>query len=106
MKTAFNDDKGRPLTYFWKELKRANVTSTKSRKRETRKRLNEHFPITFVDDEETPEPQTEPEKPKPDIDKVFNHVHQLLTNDEFLEDCFMLFGKQKDKIMIEIPVDA
>ena len=37
--------------------------------------------------------------------KVFNHVHQLLTNDEFLEDYFTLFGKHKDRIIIEIPVD-
>ena len=47
-------------------------------KRETRKRLNEQFPNKFVDEEEIPEPQ-----PEPDIDKVFNHVHQLLMNDEF-----------------------
>ena len=26
-------------------------------------------------------------------------------NDEFLEDYFMLFGKHKDRIIIEIPVD-
>ena len=70
-------------------------------KREIRKQLNEQFPNKFVDDE----PQPEPEKPKPDIDKVFNHVHQLRMNDEFLEDYFMLFGKHKDRIIIEIPVD-
>ena len=74
-------------------------------KREIRKRLNEQFPNEFVDEEETPEPQPEPEKPKPDIDKVFNHVYQLLMNDEFLEDYFMLFGKHKNRIIIEIPVD-
>ena len=74
-------------------------------KREIRKRLNEQFPHKFVDEEETPEAQPEPEKPKPDIDKVFNHVHQLLMNDEFLEDYFMLFGKHNDRIIIEIPVD-
>ena len=67
-------------------------------KKEIRKRLNEQFPNKFVDEEE-------PEKPKPNIDKVFNHVHQLLMNDEFLEDYFMLFGKHKDRIIIEIPVD-
>ena len=70
-------------------------------KKEIRKRLNEQFPDKFVDEE----PQPEPEQPKPDIDKVFNHVHQLLMNDEFLEDYFMLFGKHKDRIVIEIPVD-
>ena len=74
-------------------------------KREIRKRLNEQFPNKFIDEEETPEPQPEPEKPKPDIDEVFNHVRQLLMNDEFLEDYFMLFGKHKDRIIIEIPVD-
>ena len=74
-------------------------------KKEIRKRLNELFLSKFVDEEETPERQPEPEKPKPDIDKVFNHVHQLLMNDEFLEDYFMLFGKQKDRIVMEIPVD-
>ena len=74
-------------------------------KREIRKRLNEQFPNKFVDEEETPEPQPEPEKPKPDIDKVFNHVHQLLMNDELFEDYFMLFCKHKDRMVLEIPVD-
>ena len=73
-------------------------------KKEIRKRLNEQFPNKFVGEEETPEPQPEPEKPKPDIDKVFNHVHQLLMNDEFLKDYFMPFGKHKDRVIIEIPV--
>ena len=36
---------------------------------------------------------------------AFNHAHQLLMNDEFLEGYFMLFGKHKDRIVIEIPVD-
>ena len=40
-------------------------------KKELRKRLNEQFPNKFVDGE-TPEPQPELEKPKPDIDKVFS----------------------------------
>ena len=74
-------------------------------KKAIRKQLNEQFPNKFVDAEETPDPQPEPEKPKPDIDKVFNHVHQLLMNDESLEDYFMLFGKHRDRIIIEIPVD-
>ena len=72
-------------------------------KREIRKRLNEQFPYKFVDEEDTPEPQPEPDQPKPDIGKVFYHVHQLLMNDGFLEDYFMLFGKRKDRILIEIP---
>ena len=71
-----------------------------------RKRLNEQFPNRFVDEGETQEPQPEPEKPKPDIDKVFNHVQQLLLNDVLLEDYFILFGKHKDRIMIEIPVNS
>ena len=74
-------------------------------KRVIHKRLNEQFPNRFVDEGETSEPQPEPEKPKPDIDKVFNHVQQLHMNDESLEDYYMLFGKHKDKLVIEIPVD-
>ena len=74
-------------------------------KKAIRKRLNEQCPNKFVDEEEPEKPKSEPEKPKPNIDKVFNHVHQLLMNDEFLEDYFMLFGKHKDRIIIEIPVD-
>ena len=53
-----------------------------------------------------PEPQPAPEKPKPAIDKVCFHVHQLLMNDEFREDYFMPFGKHKDRISTEIPVDV
>ena len=83
-------------------------------KKVIRKRLNEQFPNRLVDEEETPEhevscsirePQPEPERAKPDIDKIFNHVQQLLMNDELLEDYFTLFGKHKDRIVIEIPVD-
>ena len=74
-------------------------------KKEIRKRLNEQFPNKFVDEEEPEKPKSEPKKPKPDIEKVFNHVHQLLMNDEFLEDYFMLFGKHKDRVIIEILVD-
>ena len=69
------------------------------------KLLNEQFPSRFVDEEETSEPQPEPEKPKPNIYKLFNHVQQLLLNDELLEDYFILFGKHKDRIVIEIPVN-
>ena len=83
------------------ELQAEIKAEYEKQKREIRKRLNEQFPHRFVDDE----PQPEPEKPKPDIDKVFNHVHQLLMKDEFLEDYFMLFGKHKDRMIIEIPVD-
>ena len=72
-----------------------------TQKREIRKRLNEQFPNKFVDGE----PQPEPEKPKSNMDKVFNHVHQLLMNDELFEYDCMLFGTHKDRIIIEIPVD-
>ena len=73
-------------------------------KREIRKRLNEQFPNKFQDEPEKEE-QPEDEKPKPDINKLFNHVNQLLMNDEFLEDYFLIFQKHKDRISIEIPVD-
>ena len=84
------------------ELQAEIKAEYEKQKRETRKRLDEQFPNKFVDEEE---PQPEPEKLKPDIDKVFHHVHQLLMNDEFLEDYFMLFGKHKDSTIIEIPTD-
>ena len=73
-------------------------------KREIRKRLNEQFPNKFQDEPEKEE-QPEDENPKPDINKLFNHVNQLLMNDEFLEDYFLIFQKHKDRRIIEIPVD-
>ena len=42
-------------------------------KREIRKRLNEQFPNKFQDEPEKEE-QPEDENPKPDINKLFNHV--------------------------------
>ena len=42
---------------------------------------------------------------KSEIQEVFDHVHQLLMNDLFLEKYFMLIGKHKDKVMIKILVD-
>ena len=42
---------------------------------------------------------------KSEIHEVFDHVHQLLMNDLFLENYFMLIGMHKDRVMIEIPVD-
>ena len=42
---------------------------------------------------------------KPEVDEVVDHVWQLLMNDLFLENYFTIFGKQKDRVMIEIPVD-
>ena len=42
---------------------------------------------------------------KSEIQEVFDHVYQLLTNDLFLDNYFMLTGKHKDRVMIEIPVD-
>ena len=82
-------------------------------KQVVRKRLNEQFPNRSVDEGETAEQQPEPDKPtcdpaksKPDLDKVFNHVQQLLMNDELLEDVSILFGKHKDRIIIETPVNS
>ena len=91
------------------ELQAEIKAEYEKQKKEIRKRLNEQFPNKFVDDDEPhPEPEkpkSDPDKPKSDLDKVFNHVHQLLMNDELLEDYFMLFGKHKDRIIIEIRVD-
>ena len=42
---------------------------------------------------------------KSEIQEVYDHVIQLLMNDLFLENYFMIFGKHKDRVMIEIPVD-
>ena len=42
---------------------------------------------------------------KPEADEDFDHVWQLLMNDPFFENYFMSFGKHKDRVMIEIPVD-
>ena len=42
---------------------------------------------------------------KPEIQAVFDHARQLLMNDLFLENYFMLFGKRKDRVIIDIPVD-
>ena len=41
----------------------------------------------------------------PEVDEVFDHVWQLLRNDLFLENYVMIFGKHKDKVILEIPVD-
>ena len=93
------------------ELQAEIKAEYEKQKREIRKRLNEQFPNKSVDDDddephpEPEKPKSDPDKPKSDLDKVFNHVPQLLFNDELLEDYFMLFGKRKDRIMIEIPVD-
>ena len=92
------------------QTKRQNTSrlrkNTRSQKKIIRKRLNEQFPNRFVDEEGTSEQQPDHEKPKSDIDKVFSHVQQLLMNDDVLEDYFILFGKHKDRIMIEIQVDS
>ena len=40
---------------------------------------------------------------KSETQEVSDHVHQLLMNDLFLESYFMLIGKHKDRVMIEIP---
>ena len=87
------------------ELQAEIKAEYEKQKKVIRKRLNEQFPNKFVDEEEPENPKSDLDKPKSDLDKVFNHVHQLLMSDEFLEDYFMLFGKHKDRIIIEIPVD-
>ena len=43
---------------------------------------------------------------KPKVDEVVDHVWQLLMNDLFLENYFMIFAKHKDRVIIEIPVDG
>ena len=86
------------------ELQAEIKAEYEKQKREIRKRLNEQFPNKFQDEPEKEE-QPEDEKPKPDINKLFNHVNQLLMNDEFLEDYFMIFQKHKDRVTIEIPID-
>ena len=79
------------LGNFWKESKLNDEIQSDikaeydKQKREIRKRLNEQFPNKFVDEEEPKKPKSDPDKPKSDLDKVFNHVHQLLMNDEFIE---------------------
>ena len=42
---------------------------------------------------------------KPEIQEVLDHVGHLLMNDLFLENYFMIFGKHKDRVMTETPVD-
>ena len=41
--------------------------------------------------------KTKIEDKKSEIQEVFDHVHQLLTNDLFLENYFMLFESTKTK---------
>ena len=41
-----------------------------------------------------------------EIDIVFNHTRQLLLNDGLLENYFMIFSKQGNKVMIEIPMNT
>ena len=40
-----------------------------------------------------------------EIDHVFNHARQLLLNDELLENYFLIFSKQDNKVIIEIPMN-
>ena len=41
-----------------------------------------------------------------EIDNVFNHTRQLLLNDGLLENYFMIFSKQDNKVIIEIPMNT
>ena len=36
---------------------------------------------------------------------VFNHTRQVLLNDELLENYFIIFSKQDNKVIIEIPMN-
>ena len=36
---------------------------------------------------------------------MFNHTRQLLLKDRLLESCFMIFSKQDNKLIIEIPMN-
>ena len=40
-----------------------------------------------------------------EIVTAFNHTRQLLINDELLENYFLIFSKQDNKIIIEIPMN-
>ena len=40
-----------------------------------------------------------------EIVTVFNHTRQLLLNDELLENYFLIFSKQDNKVIIEIPMN-
>ena len=42
---------------------------------------------------------------KPEVEEVVDHVWQLLMNNLFLENYFMIFGRHKDRVILEIPVD-
>ena len=41
-----------------------------------------------------------------EIDNVFSHTRQLLLNDELLENYFLIFSKQDNKVIIEIPMNS
>ena len=40
-----------------------------------------------------------------EIVTVFNHTRQLLLDDELLEKYFMIFNKQDNKVIIEVPMN-
>ena len=40
-----------------------------------------------------------------EIVAVFNHTRQLLLNDELLENYFVIFSKQDNKVILEIPMN-
>ena len=47
-----------------------------------------------------------PDDKPSEIDIVFNHTRQLLLNDGLLENYFMIFSKQDNKVIIEIPMNT
>ena len=46
-----------------------------------------------------------PDDKPSEIVTVFNHTRQLLLNDELLENHFIIFSKQDNKVIIEIPMN-
>ena len=46
-----------------------------------------------------------PDDEPSEIVTVFNHTRQLLLNDELLENYFLIFSKQDNKVIIEIPMN-
>ena len=46
-----------------------------------------------------------PDDKPSEIVTVFNHTRQLLLNDELLEKYFLIFSKQDNQVIIEIPMN-
>ena len=46
-----------------------------------------------------------PDDKPSDIVNLFNHTRQLLLNDELLQNSFLIFSKQDNQVIIEIPMN-